>query len=109
MRKPWDHLFPLLFVIGLTIVALGAIRASSLRPTLAGGNVSAAVQTEGQDQPVRQEGFIGYAGDVLTYHYSAYRQGQNTLESILTPANLVVNGKVLVGTQTGVAEFGLLQ
>ena len=96
MRKPWNQLFPLLFVIGLTIVALGAIRASSLRPTSAGGNVSAAVQTEGQDQPVRQEGFIGYAGDVLTYHYSASRQGQNTLESILTPANVNSNsfGKV---------------
>ena len=35
-----------------------------------------------------QQGFIGYAGDVLTYHYTASRQGQNTLESVLTPFNV---------------------
>ncbi len=96
MRKPGYQLFSLLLIVGLTIAALGAIRASSLQPSSAGSSGSAAVQTEGQGQPVRQEGFIGYVGDVLTYHYSASRQGQNTLESTLTPSNVNSNsfGKI---------------
>jgi len=46
------------------------------------------VRSDGQDHPVGREGFVGYAGDVLTYHYNASRQGQNTLESVLTPSNV---------------------
>ncbi len=34
------------------------------------------------------QGFIGYVGDVVTYHYNAARQGQNTLETVLTPSNV---------------------
>jgi len=40
---------------------------------------------------VGQQGFIGYVGDVVTYHYNVGRLGQNVLESILTPSN--VNSK----------------
>jgi hypothetical protein len=38
----------------------------------------------------------GYPGDVVTYHYNPARQGQNTLETILTPANVNFNsfGKI---------------
>jgi len=61
--------------------------ASSLHPS-SSGPAFATAQPQGQDHPVGQQGFIGYAGDVLTYHYTASRQGQNTLESVLTPFNV---------------------
>jgi len=77
----------MLFVIGLILVGLGAMTASSLHPS-SSGPASATAQPQGQDHPVGQQGFIGYAGDVLTYHYTASRQGQNTLESVLTPFNV---------------------
>ncbi len=96
MGKPLNLFFVISLVVGLTIIAWGAIKSSSLHPSLAGSSGSAVAQTEGQDQPVRQEGFIGYAGDVLTYHYSPSRQGQNTLETMLTPSNVNSNsfGKI---------------
>ncbi len=74
-----------------TILTLGVIRASL--STL--DSASAAVRTRGRDDP-GQPGFIGYAGDVLTYHYSVTRQGQNTQESVLTHANVNFNsfGKI---------------
>src|SRR5271166_3812146 len=96
MRNRLSLIFSVLLVIGLIIVGIGAIKASSLQPSSAGGNVETASRSGGQDHPVRQEGFIGYVGDVLTYHYGVTRQGQNTLESTLTPSNVNSNtfGKV---------------
>ncbi len=96
MRGQMNLTFPVLLIIGLAIVGLGAITASSRHLSSPGSSASAAAQPGGQDHPVRQEGFIGYAGDVLTYHYNATRQGQNTLESVLTPSNVNSNsfGKV---------------
>jgi glucose dehydrogenase len=66
---------------------------------------TAEIQSGGEASQVPPPGFIGYDGDVVTYHYGPTRQGQNTLESILTPANVhftsfgkirffVVDGKV---------------
>jgi outer membrane protein assembly factor BamB len=88
--------FSVLLVIGLGISAIGAMRAFSLHSSSARGGNTAATQTSGQDHPVGQQGFIGYAGDVLTYHYSVTRQGQNTLESLLTTSNVNSNtfGKI---------------
>ena len=65
-------------------------------PVVLIANTSATPQSDAQDHPVGQHGFIGYVGDVLTYHYNANRQGQNTLESILTPSNVNSNsfGKI---------------
>src|SRR5271166_358300 len=98
MRNRLNSTFSLLLVVGLAILGLGMIRASSLHSSSARSNASdAAAQTDGQNQPVRQEGFVGYAGDVLTYHYNAARQGQNTWESILTPSNVNFNSLGKVG------------
>src|SRR5271166_3565039 len=88
MRGHLNLTFSVLLIIGLAILGLGAITASSRHLSSPGPSALAAAQPVGQDHPVRQEGFIGYAGDVLTYHYNANRQGQNTLESVLTPSNV---------------------
>src|SRR5271166_5958834 len=88
MRNRLKLVFSVVLIVGLLIVGLEVIRASSLHASAGRSNGPAAAQTDGQDRTVRQEGFIGYAGDVLTYHYNAARQGQNTMESILTPANV---------------------
>jgi hypothetical protein len=79
--------YSILLVIGSAIIGIGAMRASSLRASSAPSEASGASQGASQDSD-RQLGFIGYAGDVLTYHYGATRQGQNTLESVLTPSNV---------------------
>ncbi len=69
----------MLFVIGLAIAGLGALAASS---------VHSSSRTANRDHPAGQAGFIGYAGDVLTYHYTPSRQGQNTQETALAPSNV---------------------
>ena len=96
MRNRLILTFSVLLVIGLGISGIGAMRASSLHSSSSPGGTIAAMQSGGQDHAVGQQGFIGYAGDVLTYHYGATRQGQNTLESILAPSNVNSNtfGKV---------------
>ena len=76
-----------LVVTILGILGAGVIKASSHRPSGRSSNTS-VVEQHGQDGQVPVPGFLGYAGDVLTYHYSMTRQGQNTLESVLTPANV---------------------
>lgn len=42
----------------------------------------------GQADDLQPPGGFPYVGDVLTYHYNVQRQGQNTLETTLTPANV---------------------
>jgi len=44
----------------------------------------------------RQYGFVGYVGDVLTYHYNAARQGFTPYETVLNTSNVNANsfGKV---------------
>jgi len=56
-----------------------------------------------QRHSVGQQGFIGYAGDVVTYHYTVTRQGLNFLESTLTPSNVNSNsfGKINFFTVDG--------
>jgi len=91
MRNWWTLTLSLLLVLSLTTIGPEAIAASPLSSSSAAGNASGSPQSDGKDSLVRQQGFIGYAGDVLTYHYSASRQGQNTLESTLTPSNVNSN------------------
>ncbi len=76
-----------LVVTILGILVTEVTKASSHRPSGRSSNTS-VVEQQGQDGQVPDPGFLGYAGDVLTYHYSVTRQGQNTLESVLTPANV---------------------
>ena len=85
--------FTFSLVLGLAIVAFGAIRAPSPHSS-ARGNTSA--QGGDQNGPAGRQEAIGHAGDVVTYHYNIRRQGQNTLETVLTPANVNFNsfGKV---------------
>ncbi len=56
---------------------------------------SLALPTQRLTRP-RQNGVIGYIGDVVTYHYNVARQGFTQFESILTPSNVDPN------------EFGLV-
>ncbi len=88
MRTSLTLIFVVVLVVGLGVAGIGAMRASSLHPFSAHGSRPAEMQSGGQDHPVGQQGFVGYAADVVTYHYTATRQGQNTLESVLTPSNV---------------------
>jgi len=72
-----------LLVLCLAILGLGAMKAAS--PHSSPRNSASAGAQSNQAPP---PGFLGYAGDVVTYHYSPTRQGQNTLETILTPSNV---------------------
>ena len=80
MGKRMKSAFPFLLVVGVAIMGIGAMRASSLHSARGGGSAA-----QNPDNP------IGYAGDVLTYHYNIERQGQNTLETVLTPTNVNFN------------------
>ncbi len=97
--------YSILLVIGSAIIGIGAMKASSFHPSSARSKASGGSQDAVRGDSDQQLGFIGYAGDVLTYHYGATRQGQNTLEFVLTPSNvnsasfgkvnfLAVDGKV---------------
>jgi len=77
----------LLLLFGLAILCWGAVAASSFRSS-SRASASVTAQSVNQSQPQGQYGFIGYVGDVVTYHYNVARQGQNTLETVLTPANV---------------------
>jgi outer membrane protein assembly factor BamB len=84
MHNRVNLVFFTLLVLGLAILGIGASKAPS-PPSSTHSSASGATQSNDQAPP---PGFVGYAGDVLTYHYSPTRQGQNTLETILTPANV---------------------
>jgi hypothetical protein len=86
MRKRVNLVFPAVIIATLTILGMGVLKASSLHSS--GRGRSAGTQSRDQDRQAPPPGFLGYAGDVLTYHYGPTRQGQNTLESILTPDNV---------------------
>ena len=82
------RIFSALLVISWGIAEVGVMRASSLHPSSARGSSKAEAQSGDEASQVPPPGFIGYAGDVVTYHYGPTRQGQNTQESILTPSNV---------------------
>jgi hypothetical protein len=84
---------PLIIGLGLALAGIGAISPSSLHAPARSGAAGVSIA----DQPT------GYPGDVVTYHYNAARQGQNTLESVLTPANVNFNsfGKINFFTTDG--------
>jgi hypothetical protein len=77
---------PLIIGLGLALAGIGAISPSSLHAPARSRAAGALIA----DQPT------GHPGDVVTYHYNAARQGQNTLETILTPSNVNFNsfGKI---------------
>jgi hypothetical protein len=83
---PHSALSVLLVTVSI-LLGLEAITASSRHPSPSGRG-AATKQTEDPNHPADPPGFVGYAGDVLTYHYTPSRQGQNTLESILTTSNV---------------------
>jgi hypothetical protein len=88
MAKP-EHptlTISLIIGLGLALAGIGAISPSSFHAPARSSAAGAAAA----HQPIR------YPGDVVTYHYNAARQGQNTLETILTPANVNFNsfGKI---------------
>src|SRR5271157_4216284 len=87
MRNLLHSAFSVLLVIVSILPGLEAITASSLHPP-SSGRGAATRQADDPNHPADPPGFIGYAGDVLTYHYTASRQGQNTLGSILTTSNV---------------------
>src|SRR5208283_815164 len=88
MRKQGNAALSFLIFAGLVTAAPGQVRPTSSGSSSQRGSVHAAATSEKQRQPQGQNGFIGYVGDVVTYHYNAARQGQNTLERVLTPSNV---------------------
>ncbi len=86
MRNQVQLTFYLLLLVGLLILCSGAVTASSARlPSHA--TAAAATQSGSPDRPVRQY-FLGYAGDVLTYHYNPSREGANLAETTLTTSDV---------------------
>jgi hypothetical protein len=78
--------FPLL-LLALLISCLDTVNASSDRSPSSHDNTAAATQSGNEDESIRQY-FLGYAGDVVTYHYNPSRQGANLLETTLTTSNV---------------------
>jgi hypothetical protein len=76
-----------LLLFGLLILCLGGVTASSLRSSSAHVAAGTSTRKGGHDQQAGNN-FIGYAGDVVTYHYNPSRQGVNLLETTLTPSNV---------------------
>ena len=77
----------ILLLLGMAVLGWGAVASSSFRSSPRASD-SVTAQSANQSQTQGQYGFIGYVGDVVTYHYNVARQGQNTLETVLTPANV---------------------
>jgi hypothetical protein len=73
-----------LLLFGLVILGWTAITASSHGAASASATAAAPAQT-GSGQP---ENFLGYAGDVVTYHYFPSRDGVNSGETTLTLSNV---------------------
>jgi hypothetical protein len=89
MGKRLNLGFTFSLVIGLAIVALGTMRASSAGSSVRGNPSAQGGDKEGPASPQKAANF---PGDVVTYHYNIQRQGQNTQETVLTPANVNFNG-----------------
>jgi hypothetical protein len=83
-------------VIGLATIGLVASTAAALGSSSSQSAASASVASGVQERSAVQRAAPGSVPDVLTYHYDIGRQGQNTSETILAPANVNVNsfGKV---------------
>jgi hypothetical protein len=102
MRNPSKSTLSLLLLSGLLILGWGAITASSLRSSSPHIAAAASPQSGSQDGQVGQY-FLGYAGDVATYHYNPSREGANLAETTLTPSsvNSTSFGKVRFFTVDG--------
>ena len=92
MRNLSKLTLSLLLLSGLVILGWSAITASSHDATSAAATTPAPAQTSSGGQ----ENFLGYAGDVVTYHYYPSRDGLNSAETTLTLSNVNSNsfGKV---------------
>ncbi len=84
-----NHRKPILSFLLATSVVLssGVMSASSFRFSSSDAPAVAAAQSAGLDIQVGNN-FIGYAGDVVTYHYNPSRQGANLFETVLTTSNV---------------------
>jgi outer membrane protein assembly factor BamB len=84
MRNSTKLTWSFLLLSGLLILGLGALTASAFRLSLSQAAAAMAAQS---DRLIGQY-FLGYAGDVLTYHYNPSREGANLAETTLTLANV---------------------
>jgi hypothetical protein len=87
MRNQLKLTLSFLLLFGLLVLGWGAITASSHRASSPHVTAAASTATRNQDNQAEAP-FIGYAGDVVTYHYKPSRQGANLAEAILTPSNV---------------------
>ena len=87
MRNYLKFTLSFLLLFGLLILCWGVVTASSFRSSSPHVTAAAATQPGGQDIQVGNT-FIGYAGDVVTYHYNPSREGANLLETTLSLSNV---------------------
>jgi hypothetical protein len=87
MRNYLKFTLSFLLLFGLLILCWGVVTASSFRSSSPHVTAAAATQPGGQDIQVGNN-FIGYAGDVVTYHYNPSREGANLLETTLSLSNV---------------------
>jgi hypothetical protein len=76
-------------------IMVGASTATGTYPITVTGNGGGVQQNTTVTLTVTPAG--GQAVDVVTYHYDMTRQGQNTLETVLTPSNVNSSGFGKVG------------
>src|ERR1035438_554305 len=91
MRKQAGAALSALVIVGLVTVGWGQDKPTRSASAPRSGSVPVAAQSEMQSQLQGQNGFIGYVGDVVTYHYNVARQGLNALEAVLTLSNVNFN------------------
>ncbi len=87
MRNASKLTLSFLLLSALLVLGWEVVTASSFRSTSPHPAVATTAQSGGEDKSIHQY-FLGYAGDVLTYHYNSSRQGANLAETILTPSNV---------------------
>jgi len=86
MRGLASSTLSILLVLSVTLSGRAAVASSSSGPAMA-SNAAAPPPAQQAESP-KNDSFIGYPGDVVTYHYNVFRQGQNIQETTLTPANV---------------------
>ena len=102
MSRRSNFVFATLVLVGLVALCWKPVDGFS-RGLSSGNTASAAITQSGTESQPEEQLATNHPRDVATYHYNVFRQGQTTVENILTPANVNSNsfGKVNFFTVDG--------